>query len=627
MAKKINSYSQEAIKARMLQNAVKIWGLESTRSIDPFVKLLIDAFSAEIFKVSNEINSINGRILEKLARMLTPTLYTTPQPAHAIATTYPLESIETLPDHSEFFIKKQFSSSLKTVADIHINIPFTPVDNVWLVKMRAAIVFAGNTCYGIKNDFEKDVIAKIPPDILFGRKIILGIDATAYHNDVLPSVLSFYCANPTFEHVDFVYKLLPFASVKSCGVELKANPGLTYTSINAASGYKEIFNEYAIQTQIKKNIKEIYKEKFIEISGLNNDMIREGLPDSLHLIQHNEPIANFLSGKRMIWLEMEFPPQFTPAILENFSFTLNAFPVYNRGWKRNECTLDIMGNNVPLQTDTGEYFLYVEEVIDSFGNEYTEIPYTYSEDNVQKGIYAIRTGGMERFDERNAADMIAHVLELTRDEVSAFGVFDRDKVVAALSTMTQQMKILNQKVETTGKNVKQEMNYVIINPIGQTEYVRATYWVTHSSWANNIKPGTELVQEKLPQASYTRNIMLLTESIGGNEEQKGTDAIQAYKYALTARDKIISMEDAKNYCRLALKNNIKQIEVRRGTIISDKPKEGFIRTIEIEIVPVFYSLYGKTYWDNQAAALKKQIVARAIDGIEYIVNIINKDDE
>ncbi|MDR0794127.1 MAG: type VI secretion system baseplate subunit TssF, partial [Chitinophagaceae bacterium] len=150
MAKKINSYSQEAIKARMLQNAVKIWGLESTRAIDPFVKLLIDAFSAEIFKVSNEINSINSRILEKLARMLTPTLYTTPQPAHALATTYPSEALETLRDYNEFFIKQQFSSSLKTVADIQIEVPFTPIDNVRLVKMRTAVIFAGDTCYNVK---------------------------------------------------------------------------------------------------------------------------------------------------------------------------------------------------------------------------------------------------------------------------------------------------------------------------------------------------------------------------------------------------------------------------------------------------------------------------------------------
>jgi hypothetical protein len=38
---------------------------------------------------------------------------------------------------------------------------------------------------------------------------------------------------------------------------------------------------------------------------------------------------------------------------------------------------------------------------------------------------------------------------------------------------------------------------------------------------------------------------LLTETLGGAEEQKGTDSIQAYKYALTTRDKIIPLKTLK----------------------------------------------------------------------------------
>jgi hypothetical protein len=52
---------------------------------------------------------------------------------------------------------------------------------------------------------------------------------------------------------------------------------------------------------------------------------------------------------------------------------LNAFPIYNRGWKKTEYSLDIMGNNIPLVTDEGEHFLYVDEVQDGDGRKYTEI--------------------------------------------------------------------------------------------------------------------------------------------------------------------------------------------------------------------------------------------------------------
>jgi hypothetical protein len=35
-----------------------------------------------------------------------------------------------------------------------------------------------------------------------------------------------------------------------------------------------------------------------------------------------------------------------------------------------------MGNNIPLVTDEGEHFLYVDEVQDGDGRKYTEIPFT-----------------------------------------------------------------------------------------------------------------------------------------------------------------------------------------------------------------------------------------------------------
>lgn len=117
--------------------------------------------------------------------------------------------------------------------------------------------------------------------------------------------------------------------------------------------------------------------------------------------------------------------------------------------------------------------------------------------------------------------------------------------------------------------------------------------------------------------------MMLTETTGGVEEQKQSDIVQAYKYALTTRDQIITIEDIKNYCRMVLKNGIKTIQVKRGTMISNKPKEGFVRTVDISIVPVDYELYGSKYWNNMEEVLKNGIKSKAIDGVEYRVRIGN----
>lgn len=302
---------------------------------------------------------------------------------------------------------------------------------------------------------------------------------------------------------------------------------------------------------------------------------------------------------------------------------LNAFPVYNKAWKSHESALDGIGNNIPLSTDVGEHFLYVEEVVDGFGRKYEEIPFAQTDD-LKHGLYTVRTGGMERFNDRDALDMISYVLELTRDEVSAFGVLDRDKVVETLKSMTLQMSALGQKAKNVGKHTPQKLNYVIVDPMKDTDHMKASYWITHCALANHIQPDTSLIQQK-KTAAGNRNIVLLTESEGGEEEQKGSDAVQAYKYALTTRDKIISIADVKSFCRLFLKDDLKDIRIKRGTMISSKPKEGFVRTINIEIVPSSYSLYGENYWNSMAVSLKNQIVAKAIDGIEYLVQVVNED--
>lgn len=72
---------------------------------------------------------------------------------------------------------------------------------------------------------------------------------------------------------------------------------------------------------------------------------------------------------------------------------------------------------------------------------------------------------------------------------------------------------------------------------------------------------------------------------------------------------------------MALKGQIQNISIKRGTKVSDRPKEGFVRTVEVEIIPSNYAFYGEKYWDNTAEILKNNISARAIDGIEYRVKI------
>ncbi len=56
---------------------------------------------------------------------------------------------------------------------------------------------------------------------------------------------------------------------------------------------------------------------------------------------------------------------------------------------------------------------------------------------------------------------------------------------------------------------------MIIEPIESSVHTYATFWVTHCSLANSIRPGTLLHSQQ-----KAKSIMLLSETIGGEMEQK-----------------------------------------------------------------------------------------------------------
>ena len=83
----INStYNKEIIAARMLKHAARYWGHNDAEldNFDPLVRVLIESCALELYKINNEISTVQERMLEKLARLLTPEVYTAAKPSHAI---------------------------------------------------------------------------------------------------------------------------------------------------------------------------------------------------------------------------------------------------------------------------------------------------------------------------------------------------------------------------------------------------------------------------------------------------------------------------------------------------------------------------------------------------------------
>ena len=78
------NFSKETIKNRMFKRVAALWEIKNIDNLDPVVKLMIEGLAGEIFKLSGEMKNIETRILEKLARALTPANMISVRPAHAI---------------------------------------------------------------------------------------------------------------------------------------------------------------------------------------------------------------------------------------------------------------------------------------------------------------------------------------------------------------------------------------------------------------------------------------------------------------------------------------------------------------------------------------------------------------
>ena len=84
------SYSQKkALKPGCSNRRQTLYDIRNIDGIDPFIRLLIEALSGEIFKLSGDMHAIESRLLEKVASALTPHTALVAKPAHAIAAARP----------------------------------------------------------------------------------------------------------------------------------------------------------------------------------------------------------------------------------------------------------------------------------------------------------------------------------------------------------------------------------------------------------------------------------------------------------------------------------------------------------------------------------------------------------
>ena len=285
-------------------------------------------------------------------------------------------------------------------------------------------------------------------------------------------------------------------------------------------------------------------------------------------------------NKKLLWIKIVFPVGLTQSSLDELYVYTNAFPVIDRRLVDIKPRVKSGSNIIPLRTTGAEQFLAVKSLADD-RRQYQATPFRKTEEE-QTGTYTLRSGGVERFDGRDAKEFISYLLELLRSESAAFSAFGNDFIASTLREVNQKIALMEQKVGALSESNGEVSHYIIAKPNEGSDRMYVEYWVTLAELANVIRSGTRL-QEYSSAKIRSDSMFLLSSTMGGKNRLKPEERVNAFKYGLMTRNRIVTKEDIRNFCFYELGSRISKVSVDKGFEISLHPQQSFQRTIDVTI--------------------------------------------
>jgi len=574
--------SREQIKTRLLKTAARAWGLAETEAevnFDPLVSMLFSACAAELEKISGEVHSSRARILERMVQLLSPDSLTGALPAHAIASTTPIDSRMDIREETQFYLTRRQSPGEgddTTPREIF----FSPTASFPLIRSSIRYMAAGNTLYQLKNANNKEVIALADPDKeLAGSTLWLGIDEPG----ISLANAQFYFDLRNEASRQLFFHQLPKATWYWSDQPISHAPGYGDRNISGEQIDLEttLNRDDDTSGKICKHVNALYKPYFITLldtegltSGPDNSvltaMIAEAFPGKPQQQLQKTPLR---------WICIDFPQTISSHLLKDVICVMNCFPVINRRLHEFTFRLQEILNIIPLQSE--DIFLDLAEVADDEGRQLN----IRSFDNYGDDSYALlmRNGGVGRFDSRDAGAIVDYLIQLLRDESAAFSTLGQDFMNGEIKQLRQVINKLEQRLYSKEQQ-RDQTPYLIIRNNGKTSWqnIFIRHWSTCGAGGNNIKSG---ILMRLYRGGGLQNnqLMLITTTQGGRDRLSVNDRVLAYKSALLSRDRLITAEDIKAFCHYQMGQCIRKIEVQKGVQSHPDQSQGFTRTIDVSI--------------------------------------------
>ncbi|MDY6207110.1 MAG: hypothetical protein SPI30_10295 [Prevotella sp.] len=583
---------QQEIKERLQRYAMDLWEISDPRQIDPVVDLMLDVFSYNSSRLSQEIESSDTAILHRLSRLLVPQKWSLPFPAHALMTANPINSsCRRLTGKDSFYTDKMvFEKGL-------VRLNFTPLSNYPLAMARVKCMVSGQNSV-LYTDDGRQIPSRIPGGNEDEGTIWIGIEATDNTLQELDKLI--LCIIPEDERlVSFVKEVSAY--------DMEGNMmDICTPSFHLDDDKKyHYFNEIA----------DYYSDHFISIdfAGHTN---RENLKNSI-FPQRQNVAETEQDNEKLCWIKLTFPYMFSNADFMGMRILTNTYPVVNRQIVNKKHSFVRQGSIIPISCDNDSLFLNMEELQDDTGKKYTDITEHYEE--FPEAAFSLYFGHLEKFDSDNARSLVIRLMQLIREDINAFQPIDVATFSSQLNEISQKLDEIEQSVYDAVHAKAKSRVFLLTNPFKGTSDVDLNYWITNGAIANGLDYRTPLYQLNSvnQQNQQTTGLCFQTVTKGGRMRNSEQELINSLRYGLLSKERIVTQEDVRSFIMHKVGAIVSDVDIKDGIVISSDVHKGIVRTTEVRIKIRSRANVNPTDYTKTALFLEKELSRRSISNTPY----------
>ncbi len=576
--------TKEAIASRMFRNAAQIWDYNDTDldSFDPLVRLLIEACAVEVYNINHEVANLQERMLERLAHLLTPEVNTSARPAHAIVHTRSQEPVSNVFPSVQFFHHKKIASKLNGPLDSNIDLFFSPIGNHLMYDGDVRFIASGNNLFSVNSNQAKGSYMKFKK-AMDPYTAWIGVELNRQVENL--QGLSFFIDFKNLPNRNSLLQALSHSKWTISDLTVKTIAGLWDAASKKPLADTLYGNdEFKLTPNVELNTNHFYKHHFITIESKNFtqelvDNHRSKYPPEFEKLLEEPELKNFEAD--LCWFKIVFPANFDDTVLDEMNVSINCYPVLNRHLNEVRYRLQSNFNIIPLTTE--EEFFDIRNVKNITGAPYTANPIE-KKDLSEKGTFALRHSGVERFDSRNASEHLNYLTELLRDESNAFAAYGQDFISTLINDLNQSIAKIEQKVSQNTVSVNNNSTFLFLKPYEENENIFVEFWTTNGDMANGLRGGSKL--DLYSGTDILReSIVLMSNTIGGRNKIDNTELLASYKSTLLSRGRVVTEQDIKNQCMEVMGKRVEKVEIKKGLAMSVLPGEGLIQTVDVFITP------------------------------------------